>query len=69
MCSGGLYELKAVLMCGAIRKDFFNRALKDEKKVVKAFIEKNSDNMLKAKLKVSRGDGLSIPLFRWRIRG
>ena len=61
--------MMAVLMDGAIRKDFFNGAPKDEKKVVKAFIEKNSDNMLKTKLRVSKGDGLSIPLSRWRIRG
>jgi hypothetical protein len=39
------------------------------RKLSKSFIEKNSDNMLKTKLKVSKGDGLSIPLSRWRVRG
>ena len=37
----------------AVRKEIFNGVPDDEKKVVKAFVELNKENMLKTKPKVS----------------
>ena len=45
-------KLKNVLMEPAMRKEFLRGAAKDEKKVVKAFIDVNSSDMLKTKPKV-----------------
>lgn len=45
-------KLKTVLLEPAMRKEFLKGAANDEKKVVKAFVESNKENMLKTKPKV-----------------
>lgn len=45
-------KLKNVLMEPAMRKEFFKGVARDEKKVIKAFIDVNSSDMLKTKPKV-----------------
>lgn len=45
-------KLKNVLLEPAMRKEFLGGVSKDEKKAVKAFIDVNSNDMLKTKPKV-----------------
>lgn len=45
-------KLKTVLLEQTLRKEFLQGAAKDEKKVVKAFVDSNKENMLKTKPKV-----------------
>jgi len=47
------HRIKRVLMEAGFRKEFFGRIPKDEKKVVKAFVNQNAENALKTKPKVS----------------
>lgn len=46
-------KLKSVLLEPAMRKEFLKAVAKDEKKVVKAFVDANSGDMLKTKPKVN----------------
>lgn len=46
-------KLKNVLLEPAMRKEFLKAVAKDEKKVVKAFVDANSGDMLKTKPKVN----------------
>ena len=61
------HKLKNVLRDKAVRKELFNGVPDDEKKVVKAFVELNKENMLKTKPKVSRNPILHAELTE--IRG
>lgn len=47
------HRIKRVLMEAGFRKEFFGGIRKDEKKVVKAFVNQNAENALKTKPKVS----------------
>ena len=53
------HKLKRVLMEPGLRKEFFGGIPKDEKKVVKAFANQNTENALKTKPKVSSTLGSS----------
>lgn len=60
---GKPHKLKRVLAEPGLRKEFFGGIPKDEKKVVKAFIRHNEENMLKKKPKVCTVTFLtSLPL-------
>ena len=62
------HKLKKVLLNEAVRKELFNGVPEDEKKVIKAFVELNKENMLKTKPKVSSNlplhDGMTKILIR-----
>ena len=47
------HRLKTALMSPGIRREFLGGIGKDEKKVVKAFVDNNSENALKTKPKAS----------------
>lgn len=46
------HRIKQVLMDASIRKEIFGGVTRDEKKVVKAFVDQNQENVLKTKPKV-----------------
>lgn len=48
------HKLKKVLLDKTVRKELLKGVPDDEKKVVKAFVELNKENMLKTKPKVSK---------------
>lgn len=47
------HKIKSVLAGAGLRKDFLDGVANNEQKVVKAFVEKNKESMLKTKPKVS----------------
>lgn len=59
-------KLKNVLMEPAMRKEFFKGVARDEKKVIKAFIDVNSSDMLKTKPKGYQAENPNIALLRLR---
>ncbi|KAI9788846.1 MAG: hypothetical protein M1816_006510 [Peltula sp. TS41687] len=60
------HKLKQVLTDPGLRKEFLGGVPKDEKKVIKAFIRHNEENMLKTKPKDFPGDHPDIELLRLR---
>ncbi|MCJ1469921.1 hypothetical protein MMC07_008565 [Pseudocyphellaria aurata] len=59
-------KLKNVLLEPSMRKEFFKSVAKDEKKVVKGFIDVNSSDMLKTKPKGYQAENPNIGLLRLR---
>ena len=60
------HKIKAVLTAAALRKEFFGGIANDEKKAVKAFVNMNTENMLKTKPKGYEKDNPNIDLLKLR---
>ena len=60
------HKIKAVLTAAELRKEFFGGIANDEKKAVKAFVNMNTENMLKTKPKGYEKDNPNIDLLKLR---
>lgn len=60
------HKIKAVLTAAELRKEFFGGIANDEKKAVKAFVNMNTENMLKTKPKGYEKDNPNIELLKLR---
>ena len=60
------HKIKAVLTAAELRREFFGGISNDEKKAVKAFVNMNTENMLKTKPKGYEKDNPNIDLLKLR---